>query len=168
MSRRLVFAHGLEGSPSGRKATALRAAGFPVTAPDFGRLGLAERVEILERETRMGRVVLVGSSYGGLVAALVAQRHPQRFDGLLLCAPALALPESPNDEPQQLRAPAGLTTLILHGRRDTIVPIAWSREYQQRSGDHVTLHEVDDDHRLAASMALLLTLVGQLWAAAGD
>jgi alpha-beta hydrolase superfamily lysophospholipase len=43
-------------------------------------------------------------------------------------------------------------TTIIHGTRDTVVPIESSREYAQAHSDRVRLIEVDDDHLLASSM----------------
>lgn len=51
----------------------------------------------------------------------------------------------------ELRCP----TLILHGRRDEVVPIAHSRELAARS-PHVRLVELDDGHELIASLPTLL------------
>jgi pimeloyl-ACP methyl ester carboxylesterase len=42
-------------------------------------------------------------------------------------------------------------TLIVHGTRDEVVPIDSSRRYAE-TRDHVELIEVDDDHKLAASI----------------
>ncbi len=160
----LLFAHGLEGHPRGRKVSALRRAGFQVTAPDFQGMTLAARMDLLERvsEAMPEPVVLVGSSYGGLAAALVAARFPERFKALVLCAPALHTVEPPNDQPQRLVTPSGVPTAIIHGTRDTVVPIGASREYRDRSGSAVDLHEVDDYHGLADSLELLVQLCREL------
>ena len=45
----IVFAHGLEGSPQGRKIQHLRSNGFEVIAPDGRGLALAERLVGLEK-----------------------------------------------------------------------------------------------------------------------
>ena len=45
----IVFAHGLEGSPTGAKIQALRAAGLAVDAPDGRGLLLAARIEGLRQ-----------------------------------------------------------------------------------------------------------------------
>ena len=155
--RIVVFAHGLEGSPEGAKATEMRREGLPVVVPDFRGMILAERVALLDRVTReeserSGPLVLAGSSYGGLAAAWVAMRHPARFAGLVLLAPALGHVEPPVRRAEDLVAPRGLPTVILHGRRDRIVPVELSRAYRDRSGAHVRLVELDDDHRLGASL----------------
>lgn len=155
----VVFAHGLEGSPQGRKSTALREAGLEPIVPDGTEKVLSLRVQDLVEVTAPGDVVLVGSSYGGLAAALVAARYPDRFRALVLCAPALEFREPPNLEPLALVAPRSIPTHILHGTGDTVVPLAWSRRYRDRSGPHVVLEEVDDDHSLGASIPRLVAVV---------
>jgi len=152
----LVFAHGLEGAPQGTKITALKEAGLEVIAPDGRGMVLSDRIAGLEAATRGGGVVLGGSSYGGLAAAWLAARFPDRFLGLLLCAPALHLYEDPVTDPEALCAPPGLHTHILHGAGDEVVPIDASRRYLARSGSHVTLQTVDDGHRLTASIPALI------------
>lgn len=166
----LLWAHGLEGKPHGHKVASLWRAGLIVLAPDFAGLSLARRVELLERITGNlvndceRRLVLAGSSYGGLAAALVAAHHPDRLKGLLLLAPALGLDEPPNDDPQALAAPPGVPTIILHGADDVVVPLADSRDYAARSGDHVMLRELDDDHMLHDSIPAILAAARELGA----
>ena len=46
-------------------------------------------------------------------------------------------------------------TLIIHGRRDTVVPFESSASYAGEHPDRVELHEVDDDHLLAASLPII-------------
>lgn len=100
----------------------------------------------------VGRAVLVGSSLGGLVAAWVAARQPERTAGLVLIAPAFGFLERMTERPhadgririenewvsleidahvlEEARAwpehelPTRLTmpTLIVHGEGDDVVP----------------------------------------------
>jgi pimeloyl-ACP methyl ester carboxylesterase len=161
----ILFAHGLEGSPEGTKVRALRAAGLDVEAPDCRGLSLADRVARIEEASRGGDLVLAGSSYGGLASAIVAQRFPERFRGLLLCAPALELEEPPAGNPEDLRAPPALPTVVIHGLRDDIVPVEGSRRFRERSGPHVRLVETDDGHRLAGSLDVIVEEAKRL---AGD
>ena len=70
----LLFAHGLEGSPQGTKVRFLRDAGLDVVAPDLQGLALVERIARIEALSAAGDVLLTGSSYGGLTAAIVAAR----------------------------------------------------------------------------------------------
>lgn len=87
-----------------------------------------------------GRVVLVGSSMGGHVAAAAARRTGAR--GLFLLAPAFYMPGFEAHTPQDVDCPV----CIVHGWRDEIVPvdnsIRWAREHR------AALHVVDSDHRL--------------------
>ena len=145
----IVFAHGLEGSPQGRKIQHLRAQGFDVLAPDGRGLALAERLVALEEATRSGGILLAGSSYGGLAAAHLALEHPERFIGLLLMAPALHFSETPVENVSQLHPPHNVPTIVIHGRHDTIVPIEVSRRYVAAGGK---LIETEDDHRLIESL----------------
>ena len=151
----IIFAHGLEGSPNGSKIQTLRNSGIEVIAPDFQGMPLIERVELLEKisaDYADKKPILGGSSYGGLTAAIVAMRYPDRFRGLLLCAPALHLKELPVDESTVLIAPKGMPTVIIHGVEDDIVPISCSIEYAERSGeDIIEFNQVDDGHRLSLS-----------------
>ncbi len=156
----IIFAHGLEGSPQGTKVQALTAAGVEVTAPDFNGEALAERVlrlrAALDVATRGdARVLLAGSSYGGLCAAAVAGDYAPHLCGLLLLAPAFGHREpGPEGESEivgaDLVAPA-VPTSVIHGHADTICAFADSVAYAERSVD-VRLLEVDDEHRLVNSL----------------
>jgi pimeloyl-ACP methyl ester carboxylesterase len=160
----IVFAHGLEGSPQGTKIRTLREAGFDVEAPDFVGMVLADRVALLEKASARESIVLGGSSYGGLAAAIVAARHPSRFRGLLLCAPAFNVSEPPALDPGSIRAPEGMPTIIIHGKANDVVPIEVSRLYRARSGDGVELIEVEDGHRLAESLEVIVEAARRLGA----
>jgi len=152
----ILWAHGLEGSPNGRKVSDLREHGFEVVSPDGRGLALARRLEGLFAESaRLAdrRPVLAGSSYGGLASAWLAAAHPERFRGVLLMAPALHFSEPPVDDVRALCAPAGLPVHIIHGVPDAVVPVHASRDYVKRSASTtLTLEEVDDDHALVASL----------------
>lgn len=148
----VVFCHGLEGSPQGKKAQALRAAGLEVVAPDFTGQDLATRVAtLLPVLVAHPDCTLVGSSYGGLAALCGAILHTQaggRIRGLVLCAPALFLHEPPADV-TGLAPPC--PTITIHGRGDALIPAArveaWAAEHPP-----VVLQLVDDEHVLAKSL----------------
>lgn len=157
----VLFCHGLESGPVGRKSEAFRAAGHRVIAPDCRNLDLARRVDCIAAvlpEVPHGTVV-VGSSFGGL-AAVCALQLADRVDhlaGAVLAAPALHVQQPPADT---LELRAVIPTVILHGVRDTVVPVDVSRRYATRT--RCELIEVDDDHQLAASMETLLDLIGRI------
>ena len=153
----LVWAHGLWGSPNGSKVTAIRESGIEVISPDFNEMELIDRVELLKETLEIGNVVLAGSSWGGLACALTAIQIPEKLKGLLLLAPALHYPESPNDEPEKLIAPDSVPVTIIHSTTDDIVPISASKNYIERSGNNVQLIEVEDNHVLENSIELIIS-----------
>lgn len=154
---KVLFAHGLEGHPNGRKPTRMREAGFDVTAPDGTRQSLAPRVlALIEALSGLDRPVGVGSSYGGLAMLAVARDQGAQLRGLVLLAPALTWNEAPAGPPEALIAPPG--TIVIHGIHDTIIPIRASRDLVARSPG-TTLIERDDGHRLEGSLDVMVEAV---------
>ena len=158
----LIWAHGLWGSPNGSKITAIRESGIEVVSPDFNNMELEERVEILNNLVAKEKMVLAGSSYGGLACALVAQQLPEQVKGMLLLAPALHLPESPNTDPEMLIAPNNFPISIIHSVTDEIVPISASKDYIERSENNLRLIEVEDSHVLENSFSLIISELNKL------
>lgn len=150
----LLFLHGQESGPFGSKYQTLAAA-YPerVTSPDFSGQELAQRLETAKAfiSELTEPLILVGSSLGGLLAVMLADALPGRFDGLLLLAPALHLPEG------QLFPPLPKQTVVLAGLQDTLIPAevlkAWCEARQ------VPVFWVDDDHRLGSSHGRMLELL---------
>ena len=159
---KLVFCHGLDSGPHGRKYHAMVDAGLDVHAPDFRGQNLEARIRTLLDEIGESSPPLSGSSYGGLVAvcAVVELSLKKRImPGMLLLAPALHLKEPPTDRlPLMPLCP----THIIHGIRDEIVPLAASHRFAANDRHLVTVQEVDDDHSLAASMDIIVDAARQL------
>lgn len=149
----ILFCHGLESAPHGRKYHALRAAGMDVLAPDFRGMNLAARVDALCDILQTSEpCVIVGSSYGGIAAVCATMRLEEPGNivaGMLLCAPALASAEAPATT---IRLRACVPTIIIHGTRDAVVPIDLSRDFAAAHPDEVELIEVDDQHDLSSSL----------------
>ncbi len=156
--QRVLFCHGLESGPNGRKAGALRGAGYDLIAPDCRGLDLAARVALVGELLAAERLLVVGSSYGGITAVLASMRARVPPRALLLCAPALGRDEPPNLPLEQLIAVA--PTTIIHGLRDDVVPLDWSRVFAAQTG--AKLVEVDDDHRLGESLEIMLSELAAL------
>lgn len=141
---RLIFLHGLEGSSQGVKASLLRSLFPDILTPDFdGDLSdrMQQLVAILAARTGW---TLIGSSFGGLMAALYACRHPERIDRLILLAPALIWPDFAMHPPEPIDRPV----VVIHGSRDTIVPLAATRTLAEQAFKNLSFHVVDDDHGL--------------------
>lgn len=165
--RRVIAAHGLEGSPNGAKILALRAAGLDVIAPDGRGQPLGARMQqLVEAWSAYPNAVLVGSSYGGLAALgaiddAMRAGHDSPVAALVLLAPALMWRETPVDEPDALRVPASMPCAVIHGIRDTVVDPCHSEAFVLRC-PHVQYLAVDDDHRLSGSLPLVVSRVKAL------
>lgn len=155
----IIYAHGREGTPWGAKVTGLRAAGFEVNSPDLRDLNLAARISRIEDTLKRSPGLLVASSYSGLAAVVLARRTQLRIHRLVLLAPAMHVYEPPVDDPGRLVLPDSVQTVIVHGTLDENVPVDFSRRLAARSGPHVRLVEVEDTHRLGASMGTIIQAV---------
>jgi Predicted hydrolase of the alpha/beta superfamily len=145
--RYVVFSHGQESGPWGRKISALaetaRAEGYGAESVDYRgidspRERIAKLVEFCKDLS--GDLVLVGSSLGGYVALASASLLHAR--GVFLMAPAIYMEGLPELRPGVLDCPA----TIVHGWRDEVVPWEHSVRFAQTYG--ATLHLLDGDHRL--------------------
>jgi pimeloyl-ACP methyl ester carboxylesterase len=145
--RHVVFSHGQESGPWGRKITALaevaRSEGYEAHSVDYRgidepRARVARLVDFCKELT--GDLVLVGSSLGGYVAVTSASLLHAR--GVFLMAPALYVEGLPELRASVLDCPAA----VVHGWRDEVVPFEHSVRFAQAY--RATLHLVESDHRL--------------------
>ena len=144
-----VFIHGLESSSRGNKGSFFRARYPDMIVEDFPG-PFEQRMDKLERLLEgLDPLILVGSSYGGLMAAVYACRHEERVARLVLLAPALHLEPL---EPYRERT-LGMPVTIFHGRSDDVVPLDAVRPIARRLFADLQLHVVDDDHPLTATFA---------------
>lgn len=148
----IYFFHGLESGPIGTKSKRLMEE-FDVVSPDFeGMMDIDERLEKAERLTRgEADTILVGSSFGGLLAALLYAEHPGRFRTYVLMAPALYLDAAERVD----KMPPG--AVVIHGRDDEVVPIDQVRAFC--ADFDVEFVEVEDGHRLHGSLDLMVEKV---------
>ena len=140
----IIFIHGLLSSGQGFKGNLLRERLPGILTPDFNG-PLEERMAGLAA-ILAGRTgwTLIGSSFGGLMAALFTCQHPQQVNRLILLAPALIWP----DFAQVLPPPVSVPTVIYHGSRDTVIPLELVRPLAEQVFHNLTFHAVDDDHGL--------------------
>ncbi len=143
-SRPIIYLHGRDSSSQTYKAVLIRKVIPDLLVPDFTG-SLEERMRQLH-PILGGRLnwTLIGSSLGGLMAVLYTARHPERVGKLVLLAPALLLPEFAQNPP----APIDVPTIIIHGRQDTLVPIATVKPLAEKTFRDLDYRIVDDDHRL--------------------
>ncbi len=138
-----IFLHGLESSGQGRKAQWIKSRVPELLTPDFTG-SLTERMEQLEPWlAREPSWRIIGSSFGGLMAALWTRRHPEKVERLILLAPALHRTEYFPTAP-----PVDVPTLLVHGTEDDVVPLEPVAEAARRAFRHLTAWTYQDDHRL--------------------
>jgi pimeloyl-ACP methyl ester carboxylesterase len=140
----LIFIHGLESNSQTFKAVLLRERFPSIITPDFvGPLEdrMAQLYKILGDQAGW---TIIGSSLGGLMAALFTCQHPRQVRKQVLLAPALVLPEFAASLP----APVDVPTVIYHGFHDDIVPLEPTRKLAERVFRDLSYRVVDDDHRL--------------------
>ena len=142
---RIVFIHGSSGDRSQTyKARILRGLFPGMLTPDFdGELPerMAQLRAILGNKTGW---TLIGSSLGGLMAALIATQAPGQLRKLILLAPALTLPRFSVIPPASIDIP----TVIIQGTQDELIPLRVARELAEKAFTHLTYLVVEDDHRL--------------------
>ncbi|MBA2749456.1 MAG: alpha/beta fold hydrolase [Tatlockia sp.] len=194
-----IYLHGFASSPNSAKAKYFRSAfaelAIDLKIPDlnqgnFSQLTITRQIEqiLAQFPQNPTPVTLIGSSLGGLTAALLAEKSLQ-VQRLLLLAPAFeflshwlsqlgetklkqwqdeqqlmvyhyaekrSLPlsynfvlDAANYQDNQLLRP--VSTLILHGRHDEVIPITASRSYAS-SRPWVQLIELNSNHALADVM----------------
>ena len=146
-ARHVVFSHGKESGPWGRKISSLaevaRSEGYEAHSVDYRGLDeprqrVARLVEFSKELS--GELVLVGSSLGGYVAVASASLLHAR--GVFLMAPALYMPGLPELRQSVLDCP----TTVVHGWRDDVVPFDHSVRFAQSY--RAALHLLESDHNL--------------------
>lgn len=153
----VVFSHGKETGPNGRKIRQLRTiaeqAGAQTLSIDYtATQEPSARVDILLNTILPAHsgLVLVGSSMGGYVSTTASAILKPK--ALLLMAPAFGLAGYANAFP----VPFADSVAAVHGWQDDVVPadnvITWARQHQ------VMLTLVNDDHALHQTV----NTVGQL------
>jgi len=171
--------------------------GVEFTAPEldegnFETLTITGQLRMVERAVNGERVVMMGSSMGGYLAALFAARHVEQVEKMVLLAPAFQFPtrwrarysaeelerwrvqgtipffhygyreerglryQIVEDALQYEDEPAfHQPALVLHGRRDEVVPVEVSKAFAQ-GHPNVTLKVLESGHELT-------DVLGQLW-----
>jgi pimeloyl-ACP methyl ester carboxylesterase len=141
---RLVYIHGSESDSNSGKARLFRERFPGMVTPDFEG-SFDERMSQL-RQVLAGQSgwTLIGSSYGGLMATVYTLEQEDHVRKLVLLAPALAQNIAPLPKP----GPISVPTILIHGTRDTVVPLVPVREIAKKLFSNLTLYAVEDDHRL--------------------
>jgi len=139
-----IFLHGLDSSGHGTKASWFRKHFPAMLLPDF-RGSFAERMQKLHGVVSdCYDLVLIGSSFGGLMAAVLSLEQPRLVKRLILLAPALNFPEFADYH----AAISPVPTLLYIGRHDSICPPAEVLPIAIGRFTNLTIFQTDDDHLL--------------------
>ena len=105
---------------------------------------LSERMsQLAEITIGMDEMIVVGSSFGGLMGACLCQAQPEKVRRLIMLAPALNFPE--------YRVPKlkiETEALLVIGREDTVTPPAIVIPAADATFSQLQIRLVDDDHLL--------------------
>jgi len=146
-----AFIHGLESSGWGTKGIFFRDRYPGMIIEDFDG-PFAQRMKKLEELlAKKDDLILVGSSYGGLMAAVYAYQHEERVKKLILLAPALHLEPFQPYMNKILQIPIAL----FHGLQDEVVPLEAVQAIAKKSFTDHTFTVLDDDHSLHQTFASL-------------
>jgi len=153
-NRYVVFSHGKDSGPWGKKITALadvaRGEGYDVESVDYRGIDSArgridKLIEVCKKLS--GDLVLVGSSLGGYVTVSAASLLHAR--GAFIMAPALYMEGLPALRERLLDCPA----TIVHGWGDQVVPVEHSVRFAREYG--ASLHLLDADHQLHTQLRFI-------------
>lgn len=147
----LVFIHGLESTAQGAKGQFF-SQNFPQMVIEDYIGDFAARMEklniLLAGKTNL---VIVGSSYGGLMAVCFAMENADRVKKLILLAPALNLPEFNTVSHRKLNIPV----IVYHGTGDDVVDPQTVKRIAGKYFNHLEHHFVEDDHPLHQTFPVL-------------
>jgi predicted esterase len=146
-----VFIHGLESSGSGTKGSFFSRRYKGMLTEDF-KGTLEDRMAKLQKLLADKKdLILVGSSYGGLMAALYTCDNPDKVKKLVLLAPALDLADFDRCLDKRISVPAEL----FHGNADDVVDPVPVKEKALTVFGRLKYHLVEDDHPLTATFPLM-------------
>lgn len=153
---KIVFSHGKESGPEGKKIQALmhiaQSRNIPSVSLDYRFSQDPEkRIEYLLQyaSTCSDNLVLVGSSMGGYVSIQVSALRQVR--ALFLMAPAVYLPGYAGDPALKVDP-----MVVVHGLRDDIVPVENAVRFALKHKSELFL--VDAEHPLRDQIPFLCTL----------
>ena len=139
-----IFIHGLDSSNQGTKSVFFKEKYPDMVIPYFtGSLDARMKSlrSVLFRETG---IILVGSSFGGLMAAIFAMENEERVERMILLAPAINLVEFADYRSKTLSVPVW----IYHGSADEVIPLNEVEKVAKSVFRHLSFHVVEDDHYL--------------------
>lgn len=147
----MVFIHGLESTAQGAKGQFF-SQNFPrMIIEDYTGDFTARMRKLNAILAGKTNLIIVGSSYGGLMATQFAMENENRVKKLILLAPALNLPEFESYHDKSLNIPV----VIYHGTNDDVVDPGTVKNIASNCFGNLEHHFVEDDHPLHKTFPLL-------------
>lgn len=156
----IIFIHGLESSGHGFKGNLFRKKIPGCLTPDLKPYdpNIPYQKLLIDRMQQLNRILvkreswkIIGSSFGGLMAALFTLKNPNNVKKLILLAPLLATPEL---NPSKYNS-VNLPVIVYHGRNDQVISIKPTKKRAKRLFSNLRYNIVDDDHILHPTVEAL-------------
>jgi len=156
----IIFIHGLESSGDGFKGQLLRKALPGCLSPNFTPFSpKISTKELLEKRMKQLHIflkdkdtwIIIGSSFGALMATLFTLNNPEKVSKLILLAPYLSTQKL---DPKKY-SPVDVPVIVFHGKQDKIVSIKLSRVRAEKLFTNLVYNIVDDDHSLQKTVQAL-------------
>lgn len=142
MKKNIIFIHGLESSGNGFKGRFFKKIFPDILTPDF-QGDLNERMEKLYNILdTLNNLIIIGSSFGGLMGTIYSFNYENKVDKLILLAPALIFYDF--KEYKSLDIPV----TIFHGKNDTIIPLNQTKDISEKLFKNLVFNITNDDHML--------------------
>jgi len=151
MSLTRVFIHGLESSSQGTKGVFFRTRYPDMIIEDFVGSFKERMNKLHDILFHRNNLIVVGSSYGGLMATVYAAKNEEKIKKLILLAPALNTDEFNSYSHMKIHLPV----IMYHGSKDDVVPPAAVRVIAGEVFTNLHYHLVDDDHSLHHTFSIM-------------
>ena len=157
---RICFIHGLESSGHHFKGNLLRKKIPGCITPDLKPYNpsIPHQQLLTDRMEQLNQILLnkeswkiIGSSFGGLMAALFTLKNPNKVEKLILLAPLLAIPEL---NPSKYN-PVNVPVIVFHGKKDQVISIKQTKNRAKKLFSNLEYNIVDDDHMLHPTVEAL-------------
>ena len=156
----IIFVHGLESSGEGFKGNFFKKINPDILTPSFEPyqpnlsigLLLKKRMQQLESLLKLHPFwIMIGSSFGGLMATIYALQNPNKVSKMILLAPAL------NETRFQKKkiTPIDIPVIIFHGKYDNVIARGPTEVLAKKYFTNLEYNIVDDDHFLHLTVQAL-------------
>ena len=156
----IIFIHGLESSGQGFKGRLFQKVLPGCLTPNFEEYNstisnkslLKKRMEqLLGILKEKHPWIIIGSSFGGLMATIYSCQNPDKVSKLILLAPYISTSEL---DPKKY-SPIDIPVIVFHGKYDKVVSVRRSRTLAGKLFTNLAYNIVNDDHFLHKTVKIL-------------